>query len=664
MVVGDTAHVAALVLVVGILSSPAPAAADDCAPEYDGTFALIEKVIFEKRGCTSAICHGEAREGDLDLRPGAAYAALIDRPATSVEGWERVVPGQKDQSLLWINLAAKTLAGEFTAPRRAMPADPFPAIEDDELEALRLWIEQGAPEEGVVAGTAELLKTCLPPARPIQIAPLPPPPPGVGVQLHMPPWVLAAQSEAEVCFASYYDVSAQVGPEFRDPSGRMMRVKGSRIRQDPLSHHLVSFLYDGSAPPDDPAWGEYSCVGGPRRGEPCNPADLGACGDGGECATAPVSSVACIGFGPADSSVGFDSFGITGIQETASETIFTEGVYFEMPVRGTVIWNSHAFNVTDEAGKLEAWLNFYLAPPEEQRHEITRIFAAGEILNVRVPAFETDESCAHYEMPANARLFELSSHMHKRGKRFRIFRGRFACAGGPHDGRACSPYGADFASPDRCAGMPCRSVEIGRAGDCNRDGEVAVGELIAGIGVALGRRPMRDCPLLDVDRDESAGIDDLLAAVDAAMHGTAREIERDADESLLYDSRLYNDPLLLEIDPPLVFPGAGSSRDERSLTYCGLYDNGFTSTAEVKRRSTSPASPDPRFPLGGPCGLPTHCTEGLEREPCSGDGDAERDASCDSSPGAGDGFCDACPLTGGVTTEDEMFLLIGSFYVP
>ena len=31
------------------------------------------------------------------------------------------------------------------------------------------------------------------------------------------------------------------------------------------------------------------------------------------------------------------------------------------------------------------------------------------------------------------------------------------------------------------------------------------------------------------------------------------------------------------------------------------------------------------------------------------------DAACDTSPGAGDGFSDACQIMGGVTTENEMF---------
>ena len=61
--------------------------------------------------------------------------------------------------------------------------------------------------------------------------------------------------------------------------------------------------------------------------------------------------------------------------------------------------------------------------------------------------------------------------------------------------------------------------------------------------------------------------------------------------------------------------------------------------------------------------MATNCTQGKERQPCSGTSDDERNRSCDSTAGAGDGFCDACPLVGGVTTEDEMFILLGHYFV-
>ena len=40
-----------------------------------------------------------------------------------------------------------------------------------------------------------------------------------------------------------------------------------------------------------------------------------------------------------------------------------------------------------------------------------------------------------------------------------------------------------------------------------------------------------------------------------------------------------------------------------------------------------------------------------------------QDTDCDSTPGAGDGWCDACPITGGESTENEMFVLFGAMYI-
>lgn len=54
------------------------------------------------------------------------------------------------------------------------------------------------------------------------------------------------------------------------------------------------------------------------------------------------------------------------------------------------------------------------------------------------------------------------------------------------------------------------------------------------------------------------------------------------------------------------------------------------------------------------------CAEGKIGAPCSGVGD---DRTCDTGPGANDGFCDACRITGGESTENEMFILNGAFYL-
>ena len=71
--------------------------------------------------------------------------------------------------------------------------------------------------------------------------------------------------------------------------------------------------------------------------------------------------------------------------------------------------------------------------------------------------------------------------------------------------------------------------------------------------------------------------------------------------------------------------------------------------AEV-RRTTS-------LPLATPCDLRCRNDGPRRGELCGG-----TDAECNSAPGARDGVCDACTLRGGVTTEDEMFILFGSYY--
>jgi hypothetical protein len=142
------------------------------------------------------------------------------------------------------------------------------------------------------------------------------------------------------------------------------------------------------------------------------------------------------------------------------------------------------------------------------------------------------------------------------------------------------------------------------------------------------------------------------------------ECQPGPDGQLMYYSTVYNDPVQLEIDPPLPFTGTA---DERRFIFCALYDNGSTPTSpSVKRQSTSPVPPPIGTVLiGGPCEddelaciSPDPAKQG---QLCGSEPDPDR--FCDSAPGAFDGLCDACPLNGGFTTEDEMFIQLGNFYV-
>jgi hypothetical protein len=136
------------------------------------------------------------------------------------------------------------------------------------------------------------------------------------------------------------------------------------------------------------------------------------------------------------------------------------------------------------------------------------------------------------------------------------------------------------------------------------------------------------------------------------------------DDRLMYYSTVYNDPVQMQIDPPLVMSAPAAA--DRTFLFCALYDNGSTaSSPSVKRHSTSPDPPTLfGISVGGPC--PD------EEKACISANPAKRGLLCNDQPDPDafcsvpgqQGFCDACPLRGGFTTEDEMFILLGNYFVP
>jgi len=532
-------------------SEPEPGgAACEGGEAFESTFAAIQSQIFERHGCTQNVCHGDARSGGLDLRGGAAYANLIEAPSSG-SSLPRVVPGDKSRSFLWLKLAAKTVPGSVTIAGSPMPSG-LPAISEDELDAVRLWIHSGAPESGTVNGTEALLSACLPDAQPISIKPLEPPAPGEGVQFVLPPLEVKAASEQEVCFATYYDVREQVPVANQDSHGRYFRYSGQELRQDPLSHHLV-LNYSGVPAEDvhDPSFGEWTCVGGERDREPCEPLDLGFCGSG-QCRSTVQPGIACIGFGPPSANGDPINYQIGGAQQAQAYQQLRAGVYAQVPMTGIVYWNSHAFNLTTKDAVLNGRINFYFA--DDQRFAVVPLLEARWVFKPNNPPFTIDTICGFHTLPQGARLFGMSSHNHRRGKRF-----------------------------------------------------------------------WTELP----------------------------------DGTQIYESVLYNDPTKQTFDPPIEFDSP--SPEDRTLHFCATYNNGVAPDGSpdpeaVTRWSRVPESARHTF---GRC-TPVACVAGEIAAPCHGEDD---DAVCDSAPGAGDGWCDACPITGGESTENEMFILLGQYYI-
>lgn len=552
----------------------------DC--NFDSTYAAIQSTIFEGQGCNVNACHGAsfASSGGLDLRPDASYGSLVQVASTIDADIQRVFPGDQGRSLLYRKLHETTQELATAGLGQAMPSGQ-PQLSDDQIEAVRLWMRAGAPEDAIVEGTLNLLGcegTFV--ADPNKIVPLPVPAANEGVQFYAGGWALDAEAEDEVCYATYYDFSDQVPAEYQVPceeygEGRMCFAFGrNELAQDGQSHHSIIGVYTPKSDPNGSDWGPWACLGGDSAGQACDPTDQGVCGAGSQCGTPAITSVACVGYrhAPGDfssiGSIGGDLSATVAQLSGAQESTFVdqpqEGVYSRLPLEGFVSWNSHGFNLTTKDTSIEQWVNLSFVPEEGRKWIRQQLFEADDIFAMSTIApFEKREVCTTFSVPQYSRLMSLSSHMHAKGELFRIW-------------------------------LP----------------------------------PQQPCA-------DSDGCTPPAGPAD-------------------YESRLYNDPVYAYYDPPLEYDAATEA--DRTFKACAVYDNGADNPAEVKRQSTAPNAPtcDVIF---------AHC--GCEAKDLACVGGANQGMSCggdDSACGA-EGVCDACPVWGGITTDDEMFIPLGSYFV-
>lgn len=541
-------------------SEPPPVEPGPTDPEcatFESTFAAIEETIFERHGCTAAVCHGDAQSGGLDLRSGVAHANLIDVPAQN-GGGKRIDPGAPATSVLFNKLRAATDPGSVAILGSPMPVGAAP-LSADELEAIRVWIGAGAPETGSVGdprflqGSEEyvndLLGVCLPESELVEVRPLDPPLADEGIQFEMPTHHIEAGSEWEGCFASYYDFSDRVPAEFRSANGETFFVNGTAIRQDAASHHLVIMQPGlGAEVAQDPAFGAWTCRAGPRSGEACTPTDASSCGEGGICGSTPQSGVACIGYGPPGAVINPAGFGLGTALQAQITVAPVAGAFREIPIRGFVYWNLHAFNLTTKGADLHARMN--LLYTDDLRFEESHLSVGGPI--PAVAPFAKEETCGSFTMPLGSTLIRLSSHTHRHGQHFWV---------------------------------------------------------------------------------------------------------NDPTGARMYDSYYYNDPTYLVLDPPITYEAVDDAA--RTLTFCVTFNNGVSDDGSPDVDLVTRLSRTPSHSFR-PC-VPVACAAGRVGEACQG---ADDHAACDTSPGAGDGDCDACALQSGLTTEDEMFFLLPDFWLP
>ncbi len=623
---------------------------------YDSTYAAIQDVIFDSPiyGCTNGICHdADSPAGELDLTAGASYDNLINVAAEADPEQVRIFPGDIDKSFLYEKMLAKIEGRNPVGGGSPMPVGGA-KVSNAHLEGFADWVRAGAPRDASVQGTQDNFGTCLPPAVPLKVDP--PPWPENGVQFSSTAWDLPSQSEDEICVATFYDFTgtdvvpdeAKVTcpPEFTydpdrlvcsnrrnkecttdddcaegegvcnttivlnvvNPGNECFTWNYQELIQDAQSHHSIIMIYTGSYDEEFARWGPWkkrpNDPTSPGAGETCDPTDVDpTTGVNADCSGRVRTSVACIDL-PVPDTNSFNLGGgggvlpqFSGSQETYYELDFAEGAYSVLPMRGLIVWNSHAFNLTETDSTMNQYLNLEFADESSERQYLSRqLFDADWIFTQYVPPFETREYCATSTMPRGTRQFHLASHMHERGVLWRT-----------------------WAPPNEPCKPDCDPSLVTPFG-CNQSSTLPVCT-----GPPDGRDP-------------------------------------------IYTSTVYNDPLQLPFDPPLEFDGVDDA--DRTWLYCAKFDNGATIDGPPVK--TFSGSPDPPLAfglaaIGGPCAEEERaCMDGPNKgvlcDP-SKTGGADEATFCETEDGAGDGVCDACPLRGGVTTGDEMFINLGNYFV-
>jgi cysteine-rich repeat protein len=636
----------------------ANACKNDCL--LASTFDAIQRIVFDnpRYGCTTGPCHDAvAPEGGMDLTAGHSYASLLGAggsgaPSMNAMGAapRRVLPGEPLRSFLWHKLARKTMpdeplstGGSYDQGGSPMPSGTEDAVLVEHLEAIKLWSRNGAPRDTVVEGTAELLGAELGAPRP-QTIPVPDRPAVTeGLQFRQTPWTLPIQGEGEICMATYYDVSALLPSDVRvacprefqvarrcdgdgpacdadadceggaacvvvknrtNDTGECFAWNKQILYQDPQSHHSLIHIYTGAFDVTHPGWGawtkKFQDQDRPEEGAPCDPT-----------AVDPV-----LGYNPDCSSAIVSAGGCIGFGPP-DLTNFSGGF---LPTGDQPFsTNTPLFSGSQE-------------PVYEQA------LAPGVYTSLPTKGIIVWNSHAFNFTEFSATLSQYVNLYYERDRRFpsrRIF-------------DASSIFVQNV--PAFQSREYCKTFTLPRGA---RLFQMSSHTHQWGVLFRVWGPPQTPCrPACPATAGGLFGCERNPAL---PLCGPAP----DDPAKLMYRSTEYTDPLQLEwFQNPIPFDQEDPA--QRTYLYCSVYDNGSTpSSPAVKRQSTTEPPPPifgvPGLAPGGPCSdAEVACLDGPNKgRLCGGD-----DARC---PGS---VCDACPVVGGLTTADEMFILLGLYYLP
>ena len=588
------------------------ARATKCTSE--STFGQVQAQIFEARGCTLSNCHGESPQLGLDLRADVAYRNLVNVDSVSGD-FKRVFPTEEDLSLLYLKVAAK--AGGESLSAQGISGGAMPVgentLNEDDLGLLRAWIRGGAPETGIVEGSRQFAGCSLEgDAAPNKTQPLPPPSADEGVQFYGGGWTVPAEGEGEVCYVSYYDYSDKVPDEFKVPCSDAQGGPGIDcfayndilLAQDPQSHHSIVQFYVPPAGKEN----QWDPMDSGWKNWTCLGGDRAGvsctpgsdeCGSRSQCTTAPETAVGCLTYPNAPPELG----GLSGLLDPDNLT-------------GALLSGQSPYTQNLATAQEATFREHYPAG-------VYSLMPVKGFIVWNNHSFNLSKDDTSVEQWMNV---EFAAAEQQQYPRVQIFDASEIFGMGQIDA---------FTSKEVCNSytIPQHARLLTLSSHTHR----------------FGKRFRVWYPPNDF----------CIPGPDC----TPPEREHD------YVNRDYADPLYQRFEEPALPAYDSADPRDRTFRYCSLWDNGETNPNEVRRESTKPAAgtcdfldtvidlvrslgidafacgcePELRTCFGGP----------LQGMSCNGD-----DAVC----GEG-GICDACPLGGGVTTDEEMFVLFGSYFV-
>ena len=373
------------------------------APPENSAYHDIQEAVFDK-SCANSVCHAApANAFGLNLTYGLSYEALVGRtpnnPAAAAAGMKLVDPGNPENSFLLTKLMGPTAAEQG----QRMPFGGG-VLHTGKIDAVRTWIEAGAPQTGKIAGIGDLGvlrdpdEVFEPPA---------PPAPGEGYQLRLPPFKIEPGTEREIYYAT----------QIKDENGNLVEedifLNRVEIFYPAGSHHFILYRFTE----------EGLANGVPDRGITpgigVNPED--------KFRELDTEDPLVLG------NFGVDRLFVVGTQTDDTLFAFPEGVGLRMPGDTVYDLNSHYINLLgDEPLIGETYVNIYTIPEEEVQYEAVEIFVSNRSINVppgktrvaKMTWYVEDELKQRgHDVGTALNVFLLTSHMHRHGELFEIFQG-------------------------------------------------------------------------------------------------------------------------------------------------------------------------------------------------------------------------------------------------